>query len=232
MEELGLLLGAASAIPQWLTGYNQGEKADSLSNGLVRPDFTIPQAEQDALASAKSQASMTQLPGQAAIEGRLDQTTANTVDMIKKLSAGGPEAINGAGVAYGNLLGKENELGVAGAQMRLNNNQILRNEDHTMAGYQEKKWDWEKAQPYQQTTQAIQALREGQIRNENSAWKNILGVGANFFGGMGDSNNNSDWTKMLGNGSTTATSDPNSPLFKTDFGSKPLFDSFDLNGIR
>ncbi len=227
---IGLGLGALSSIPQWITGYSQGNRADQLANGLVRPEFKIPQAEEDALASAKAQAAMTQLPGQAAIEGRLDQTTANTVANIQKMGIGGSTAINGAGVAYGNQLGAENNLGIAGAQMRLNNQQILRDQEGKMADWEGKQQDWNTLDPYMQKVNTIQALREGQIRNENSAWKNLFGMGANFFGGMaGEKKDNMDWLNGFGggsNGMSSSQADPSSPFFKTDFGTKPLFDKF------
>src|SRR6478609_5476279 len=124
----GVGLGLLSGVPQWMAGYDQEEKANELAKGLVRPDFEIPQAEKEALASAKAQAGRTRLPGQDAIEGRLDSTTANTIAMIERMGIGGPTSINAASSAYGNQLEKENELGIASGNMALKNQDIYRDQ--------------------------------------------------------------------------------------------------------
>jgi hypothetical protein len=123
---------------------------------------------------------MTRLPGQSAIEGRLDQTTANKIAMIERMTTGGPSAINAAGSAYGQQMDAENQLGVQAANMRLNNQSILRDELGRMSQYENMKWAWDKKQPFEDTATAIEALREGGMRNKNAAFKDTLGSLANL----------------------------------------------------
>lgn len=236
---LGLGMGAASALPQWLTGLTQGNTADQLAKDLVRPDFDIPDSAKRALTSAEEQASRNELPGAATIRGQLDQTTANTLATIERLSMDPVMSINSASRAYGNQLEKETDLGIESARMKLRNQDVLRNELGNMADWENQKWMWDERLPYEQRAKAIESLREGSIRNKNAAWKDFIGSGINFgLMDMMDGGSGGDWwnqlfTKQGNNGinpaiPTPAYNDPNSPLFKTDYGSKPLFDKFDL----
>jgi len=236
-----LALTAISTIPQWVTGYKQGKRADQLSKDLVRPEFDIPDSAERALASAEAQARMTRLPGQDLIEGRLDQTTANKIAMIERMSMGGPTAINAAGSAYGQQMDAENELGVQAANMRLNNQAILRNELGAMAGYENQKWNWDRRMPFEQTAAAIEALREGSMRNKNAAWKDLFGSAANISmlaGADTGTEGGNWWEKLLKGGgnpsfeSTTSVTD--SPYYdanKYQIGNTPRTNIFDSNLI-
>jgi hypothetical protein len=178
----------ASSAYDWWTSYQQGKRADAMQKNNVRPNLGIPESEQRSLASAENQAKMTRLPGQSAIEGRLDQTTANQVAMVERQGIGGATSINAASTAYGNQQQKENELGIASANMQLNNQQILRDELDENAGWQQKAWDWNVGDPYMSKQTAIASLREAQLRNRNTAFKNLVGGLGNtaMMGMMGD----------------------------------------------
>lgn len=200
---IGLGLGLISSIPQWLTGDRQQNRADDLSEGLQRPWMDIPESQMRALQSAEAQAALTRLPGQGAIEGQLDQTTANQIAMIERMGVGGPTSINAASRAYSMQQEKENQLGIAAAGMRLNNQQILRDELGDQAGWEQQQWNWNERMPYEGKVRAIEALREGALRNKNAAWKNIFGMGANIFGGMDDNDGGEWWKSILGDNNTT-----------------------------
>lgn len=206
-----IALSALSTIPQWMASSEQQKRADELARNLVRPEFEIPESAKRALSSAEAQAQMTRLPGQSAIEGRLDQTTANKIAMIERMSMGGPTAINAAGSAYGQQMDAENALGIEAANMRLRNQEILRNQLDKMGSWENQKWQYDKALPFEQKTAAIEALREGALRNKNAAWKDIFGSAANIalmgaFGG-GEGGEGGDWLSMLfgGGGKTGST---------------------------
>jgi hypothetical protein len=212
-----IALSMASTIPQWMAARDQNRRANDLAANLVRPDFTIPESARRSLGSAEAQANMTRLPGQDAIEGRLDQTTANKIAMVERMSMGGPTAINAAGSAYGQQMDAENQLGVQAANMRLNNQQILRNELGQMAGWENQGWNWDKRIPFEQTATAIEALREGAMRNRNAAWKDIFGSAANLTM-MG--------TKFANNGTGTGNQTGGSSWWDNLFGGKQGNPSF------
>lgn len=208
-QGLSLGLGAVSAIPQWITGENQEDRADQLSSRLIRPEMEVPESQKRALTSAEQQAKMTRLPSQSAIEGRIDQTTANKIAMIERIAGGGPTAINAASRAYGQQMDAEADLGKAAAEMNLRNQDILRDELGKTAGYEMSAWNWNERLPYEQKATAIEALREASIRNKNAAFKDLTGGLATFFGGM-DSGGGSriDWNALLSTG--------NQPLIMPD----------------
>jgi hypothetical protein len=177
---VGAGLSALSTLPNWYQSWKQSERADELAQGLKRPDFEIPQSEIDSLNSAKAQAGMTRLPGQSAIEGRLDQNTANEISDIQRMGTGGPNDINAAARAYGMQQENENKLGIEASNMYLRNQDILRNQLDQNAEWQQKEWEWDKKMPYENTAAAIGALRESSARNFDTGWKDLLGGGANL----------------------------------------------------
>lgn len=199
MATLPLILGAAESIPNIWYGIQQNRKANQLASELERPEFDIPESQKRALGSAETQAQMTRLPGQSAIEGRLDQITANQLNSIERLGPGGPTSLNAAGQAYGQQMQKENELGVAAAENYNQNQNILRNQLDRMSEWEFKKWAWDKQLPYQNKAEAIAALREGSMRNFDNAFKDVFGMGA--MASVIGSNNEPEWLKnLLGSG--------------------------------
>lgn len=195
-------LSMMQSIPNWMAGIKQSRTADKLQSELQRPEFEIPESQKQALQSARNQASMTRLPGQSAIEGRLDQTTANQIDMIERMGTGGAMGLNAASQAFGNQQSKENELGVAAADNYNRNQQMLRGQLDRMSDWEFKKWTWDKQLPYQNKAEAIAALREGSMRNFDNAAKDTLGGAANML--LADSlygNKDLSWVdRMFGGG--------------------------------
>jgi len=173
-------LSALSSLPNWYQAWKQDQRADELAKGLKRPDFEIPQSELESLASAQAQAGMTRLPGQSGIEGQLENTAANEVANVERMGTGGANDINAASRVYSGLQGKQNELGIKASDMWLRNQDVLRSQLDQNAEWQQKKWEWDKQQPYENTAKAISALREGSARNFDTGWKDLFGGGANL----------------------------------------------------
>lgn len=212
---LSVGFGLLSSIPQWLTGNSQEERANELSSKLVRPTMGIPESQTRALTSAEEQAKMTRVPGQSAIEGRLDQTTANKIAMLERLGGGGPTTINAASRAYGDQLDAENKLGIEGANMYLRNQDVLRNELGQTAGYEQQAWNWNERMPYEQKATAIEALKEGGMRNKFAAWNNVFGGLSSLFGGMGADGQGFDFGSIFGSNQTET---PNSGIISSNAG--------------
>lgn len=245
---LSLGLGAISSIPQWLTGESQEDRADQLSSTLVRPRMSVPESQTRALTSAEEQAKMTRIPGQSAIEGRLDQTTANKIAMLERLGGGGPTTINAASRAFGDQMDAENRLGIEGANMYLRNQDVLRNELGKTADYENQAWNWNERMPYEQKAIAIQALKEGAMKNKFAGWNNIFGSLSSFFGGMGSGGDGFDFNSIFGGGGNSSSpqgvvssnaasigqNDPSSFLYGTNTlrkfnnwkSQKPILDSY------
>jgi hypothetical protein len=207
---LPIALSLAQSIPNWMAGIKQNRLANDLQSELKRPDFEIPESQTQALNSAKNQASMTRLPGQSGIEGRLDQTTANQLDSIERLGVGGAMGLNAASQAFGNQQSKENELGTVASQQWTRNQDVLRSQLDRMSEWEFKKWAWDKQMPYQNKAEAIAALREGSMRNFDNAAKDTFGGAANML--LADSlygNKDLSWVdKMFGGSNSDKGSGP------------------------
>lgn len=172
---LGAIASAAGSLPKWYQAWKQSNLADDMQKDLKRPDFEIPKSEIESLQSAQAQAGMTRLPGQSAMEGRLDQNTANQINTIQRMGTGGANDINAASRAYGMQQEGENTLGLNAANMFLGNQQILRNELNQNAEWQNKQWQWDKQMPYETSARAIAALKQSSAENLNSAVGDITG---------------------------------------------------------
>lgn len=191
---IGLGITAAGTIYQVYQGEKQSDRADDLQSGLgPRPQMQLAQGYTDALTSAQQQAKMTRLPGQGAIEGRLDQTTANQISMLERASLGGPDMINAASRVYGNQQDAENQLGISAASMRLHNQDILRNEEHIVGDQQNQLYGINQLQPWQDKSNAIAALREGSMRNINAGVQNLAGTVGNGLMGYGMRQHQPNW---------------------------------------
>lgn len=145
-----------------------------------RPEMEIPESAQAALGSAELQSTMTRLPGQASIEGRLDRVTANTLNTIERLGDSPVANVNAAARAYGNQLDKETELGIKGGEMWLRNQDVLRTEQNRMANWEQKKWQTNEMDPYMSKVAAISAMRGAGIQNLTGGLQDILGVLSKF----------------------------------------------------
>lgn len=209
MMLLGTGLSALGSLPQWFTGNTQENRAGELESTLgSRPKMSLAKGYQDALESAKEQANLTRLPGQDAIEGRLDQTTASQVTMLERMGLGGSTMINGASRAYGNQQEKENELGVSAAKMKLDNQKLLREQENIVGNQENEIWKTNELDPYLQKSNAIMALKEGGLRNKNSALMNLFGSLGNGLMGMGmmGGKGGNWWDKLSGPDSSFKTS--------------------------
>jgi len=163
-----------STLPQTLLGTAQTAYG-FLSRKPQRPGYTIPGSATKALANAEMQALQTRLPGQSAIEGRLDRQTANTLSTIERLGGSPVGNINAAARAYGSQLDKETELGIDAAKMFRENQGILRNELDRYAGYEQKKWDWDVGDPYKSKMAELSAMKGAGLTNLTGGLQSLLG---------------------------------------------------------
>ena len=156
------------------TGFGFGMKQPN------RPKFDIPDSAEAALANAESQALLNRLPGQSAIEGRLDRVTANTLNTLERVGDSPVSTINAASRAYGNQLDRETELGIKGAEMQLANQNILRSEQNRMAQWENQQFKFDEVDPYMTKMAQISALKGAGLTNLTGGLQDVLGVLAKF----------------------------------------------------
>ena len=176
---MSLLASAVSNLPGMVLGGSQLMKSNRMNP--VRPEYEIPESEKRALGVAEGLASQTRLPGQSAIEGRLDQTTANSLATIERMGYGGASDINAASRAYGNQQDKETELGVAAAGFNIQNQKNLEQALNKMAVYEDKQWQLNEQQPFLDDSRAKAALYEGGMQNLVGGFKDTAGGVSNIL---------------------------------------------------
>lgn len=182
-----LTLAAISAIPsaiQGVVGLTQSAKSKNILKDLQRPTYNIPTEATAALNAAKNLASSNQMAGQTNVEQRLDQASANAMYGIEQNATSGAEALAALTGVYSNQMGQENALGLNAAQDYQRRQQAAQSAMNTYAGWQDKAWDYNTNQPYQDKLSAAQALGEAGMRNKYEGLKGVVGVGANYLKGM------------------------------------------------
>tara|TARA_R110000868_G_scaffold186320_2_gene428732 strand:+ start:3343 stop:4182 length:840 start_codon:yes stop_codon:yes gene_type:complete len=228
---IGAIASAAGSLPKWYQAWKQSNLADDMQKDLKRPDFEIPKSEIESLQSAQAQAGMTRMPGQSAMEGRLDQNTANQINTIQRMGTGGANDINAASRAYGMQQEGENTLGLNAANMFLGNQQILRNELNQNAEWQNKQWQWDKQMPYETSAKAIAALKQSSAENLNSAVGDITGGISNMAlaGYMGQTKGFDLSGNKIGS-AAGATSETAGNIFGGNYGFSPQKEEFSSFG--
>lgn len=171
---LALML-AAQAIPTAINlgkSIVQGKQAKKLAE-TPRPEFSIPQGVIDAVNNAKYVASMRELPGQNLMEGRIGQNLSRGIADLKNVASSPAELSTNIARMYSGSNNAINDIGLAAGQNWLNNQAGLRQALGQLGQYQDKQWQINKFQPYQNNMAASAALREGSFRNLSAAGQNL-----------------------------------------------------------
>lgn len=174
-----MTLSLLSTLPQTAIGLGQTIAGFTMKKP-ERPTMGVPASHMAALKNAEMQAKMTRLPGQSSIEGRLDRVTGNALSTLERTGDSPTSIINSASRAYGNQLDKETELGIKAAEMQLNNQGILRNEQHNIGNWENKAWEFNEKDPYLSKMAEISALKGAGLTNMAGGMQDMLGTMANF----------------------------------------------------
>lgn len=141
-------------------------------NKPQRPEYVVPTAITQAEAAAERNASMTGLPGQATMQGRIDENVGSALYNIKQ-QGGRPAAI-------ADVLSKKNEadlnLGLQGANFVQGMQRDLQNVKANVARYQDKAWDWNQQDKFQEEAAASSALQQAGMHNIFQGINNLSGM--------------------------------------------------------
>lgn len=166
---IGAITSLIPSIFQMGTGITQLLRG---MNKPVRPEYIIPTAVKEAEAAAERNAAMTGMPGQAMMQGRIDENVGSALYNIKQ-QGGRPAAV-------ADILSKKNEadinLGIQGANFVQGMQRDLQNVKANVARYQDRAWDWNQMQKFQEEAAASSALQQAGMENLFSGLSNISGV--------------------------------------------------------
>lgn len=183
---LGPIFSGALGIGQFIKG---------LTSQPQRPIYSTPQSVLDLVDSNKRLASSNKMPGQDILENRLGESTASAISEVKQILGGGPASLG----AVADIYGKEQEnlakinydasVWKSGQQDKLNQALAM------MGRYEDKAFDINQMQPYQDEAASSSALQEGGLSNIHTglsdvsgalSWGNLLKSGNGSGGGMPD----------------------------------------------
>jgi len=168
-------LEAGIGAAQYFAGRNQAKRND-------RPEMPIPEYATDALGNAVNLGSSFNFAGQQEQEQLLDQTLANTTSNITEY-ADNPASALAAAVQAG-ATRQQSQVGIAGtaAQDYFRRQEAVRGELNNMANWEQKTWEWNEQQKFQENAAAASALQEAGISNFFDAVNTGAGIGANALG--------------------------------------------------
>ena len=142
-----------------------------------RPDMEVPESVNEMIEKYREMAGMDRLPGQDIMEGNIQSQTATGIDAIKSMQSGA----GGLGAVTQMVAGQQDKF----SDMGMNLAKMVNENKGRLAGalgqkgeYEQKAWEWNKAQPWQ--TRYDQAYGEGQAKEGagvQNIWSGISGMG-------------------------------------------------------
>lgn len=156
---------AAFAIPGAIQGVlGLGQLIAGSSLRPKRPEYEIPEAAQEEMAASRMQR-FGRMPGINYAQQRVDQNAASSQYRLQKGATNSSQLLSGlAGIQLNsNIAARGLMEAEAGDQIR--RDAIFRRSLGVMAGYQDKKWELNKFQPYQDKARTKAALIGGGLQN-------------------------------------------------------------------
>jgi hypothetical protein len=214
-----ITLAALSAIPavaQGVTGLVQSQRSKNILKNLERPTYAIPEAQTQALNRSKNLASSMQMAGQSNVAQKIDQASANALYDINQNSSSGVEALAALSGVYVNQMAQENQLGLNAAQDYERRQAMVGNELNKYAGYQDKAWDYNVNQPFQEKAAAAQALGEAGMRNKYEGMKGVVGAGVMGMKMQNANEDNAAWLKAFKDSQSSLPADALTQNYSTN----------------
>lgn len=215
---LGLQLAAPTM--QMIRGIKQGKQADKLSENLTDPVYNIPSSAEAALANAQAMARSRYMPGQTALQNRIEQSTANAMGDVMRFSRSPQDAMSAITAIGARNNDMELDLASKSAMDYQNRQRELRQQQGIMAGYEEKKWTNDVRDKFLRDSAAASALENASIRNKYEAVKGGVNAVGTFVGGLKTGNAPTTGTESI----STGVADPNNAINMTP--------SYDWQGIN
>jgi hypothetical protein len=181
---LALQLGAPTI--QMIQGIKQGRESKRLSENLTDPVYNIPSSAEAALANAEAMARSRYMPGQTALQNRIEQSTANAMGDVMRFSRSPQDAMSAITAIGARNNDMELDLASRSAMDYQNRQRELRQQQGVMADYQDKKWTNDVLNKFLRDSAAASALKNASMRNKYEAAKGAFNAGGTFIGNNAD----------------------------------------------
>lgn len=164
-----------------------------------RPEYEIPAAAQEELALSRMQANG-RMPGVNYAEQRIGQNSAQAGYNLNRAATNPNQILNGLASIQMNANVASRGLLQAESSDAIRRDSNLRRSLGVMAGYQNRKWELDKLNPFLDAARTKSALIGGGLQNlSNGVGQGLSGlIGANMMGYGGGAGNGSIQQKALG----------------------------------
>jgi hypothetical protein len=174
---------ASSIIPMITKGVTAGKQEREAKDLLAknkRPDYGTPASQQKSLEMAR-QISQAGLPGKGMMADQLRASTGGAVRAAKEVSQDPASKLAAITDIYGKEMEGMQDLEMSDLQMRLRGQSELMKALQQQARYEDKEFDINKMQPYEQAMAAASALTGASMQNRQSAFEDIGRLGDAFL---------------------------------------------------
>lgn len=149
--------------------------------------YNTPEAFIEKEAMTRSQYNDPKMMGQRVMEDKLGANTANRISSIRRTAGSGAEAMLGLGLAQNNMNKGMQDIGLNATAQQMSDFNNFLNVLQQKSGYQDKEWEINKFNPYQQKLAEKQALEhssKANLQNFASDIGNMGVIGSMMKGGQ------------------------------------------------
>ena len=175
MDPISLALASIPSLIKGIFGGFQLNKANKIESQNPRPTAEVAPAINQMVNYNQGLAQAQDIPGGEMARNQIGGATSAGINAASKLSSGA-EGIGAVGKMVQSGQQAQEGLAQQTAQYVSANQGKYANSLQELGQEQNRVWDWNKAQPYQQAAQMASQLR-------NSGMQNIMGGVSNLFGG-------------------------------------------------
>lgn len=182
---LGGIMGNRMGKKQISLGNDMISEAQKLSAAYQRPEMQTPEAINMMMQLSQGR-QYQNLPGMNMAQNQLGQSTASGMSAINEMSSGS-EGIGAIANLYANQMKGQQNLAIQNAQYQDQNQQQYLGALEGLGNWQQKAWQWNKADPYLMAQEKAAQL---EMMGRQGAWeglKNKMGSWAETFKGAGNS---------------------------------------------
>lgn len=175
------LISSVPSLVSYFTGRSQNKEANRLAK-TPRPFYNIPKSIYENVSMTKNLAG-SEMAGSNYLRGRTDRVLSNAANQAR-MSGTNPASILGViSGAAGQAMDKEAELAYKNAAWKSDMTGKLMGANQTLAGFEDKAFDWNKKQPYLDAMAAASALKNSALHNKYNAVNELAKVWGSFAGG-------------------------------------------------
>jgi hypothetical protein len=174
-------LAAWSAYNKWHTGQQQGKLADKLGQTPRPARTTSPYLLENRNIAGNMVGS--EMPGSGFLRGRLDRVIGSSANNAVNAGYGSPDILASLSANNSQLLDKEAELGYKGAQYREGGQKLLMQTNSVLGDEQQKNWEFNSRDKYEEAQAAASALRNASILNKQNAYDSASKIPLLYAGG-------------------------------------------------